>query len=311
LHRGRDRSKLCIMADRLRRTSLRVTEHAQRAVHYAKIEAGRLGHDRVGTEHLLLGLLHDQACLAAATLGRLEIQPETVRRRVEETVGRGPPHDGYPGHLPATRPFTIVLGLAGREAMELEHDRLGTEHLLLGLASEGEGVAAGVLQELGAGLLELREAVVAEYAEGVDPEPLPPDRGPPSWEPPPGAKLRGVVPLAQEHLLPSGDRLVLLSLEVWSDWFDLRYAVVYATPEPEGELPRPAVVGAVEVSDRAGTAYTNRTSTHPSFGMVRVHQHTFVPSPPAGTELLELRFGEPGTVRSAAPPLVVIDVSLR
>jgi hypothetical protein len=290
---------------------MRVTECAQRAVRYAKMEAGRLGHDRVGTEHLLLGVLHDQACLAAATLDRLEIRAEAVRRRVEETVGRGRPHDGYPGHLPTTKAFTIVLSLAGREAMELEHDRLGTEHLLLALASEGEGVAAGVLQQLGAGVLELREAVVAEYAAGVDPEPFPPDRGPPPWEPPPGAKLRGVVPLAQEHPLPSGDRLVLLSLEIWSDWFDLRYAVLYATPEPEGELPRPAVLGAVEVSDRAGTTYTNRTSTHPTYGMVRVHQHTFTPSPPAGTELLELRFGEPGTVHGASPPLVVTDVTLR
>jgi hypothetical protein len=290
---------------------MRVTERAQRAVHYARVEAGRLGHDRVGTEHLLLGVLRDEECLAAATLGRLQIQLETVRGRVEETVGRGQPHDGYPGHLPTTKAFTAVLGLAGREAMELEQDRLGTEHLLLGLASEGEGVAAGVLQQLGAGLLQLREAVVAEYAAGVDPEPFPPDRGPPPWEPPPGAKLRGVVPLAQEHLLPSGDTLVLLSLEVWSDWFDLRYAVVYATPEPEGELPRPAVLGAVEVSDRAGTEYTNWVSSHPAFGMVRIHQHTFVPSPPAGTELLELRFGAPGTARGEAPPLVVTTVTLR
>jgi hypothetical protein len=290
---------------------MRVTECAQRAVHYARIEAGRLGHDRVGTEHLLLGVLHDQACLAATTLGRLQIPPETVRRRVEETVGHGQPHDGYPGHLPTTKPFTIVLGLAGREAMELEHDRLGTEHLLLGLAGEGEGVAAGILQQLGAGLLELREAVVAEYADGVDPEPFPPDRGPPPWEPPPGAKLRGVVPLAQEHLLPSGDTLVLLSLEIWSDWLDLRYAVAYASPEPDGELPRPAVLGAVEVSDRAGTEYVNWTSLHPGVGIVRIHQRTFVPAPPAGTELLELRFGEPGTVREATPPLVVTTVTLR
>jgi hypothetical protein len=289
---------------------MRVTECAQRAVHYARMEAGRLGHDRVGTEHLLLGVLHDQACQATATLGRLEIPPETVRRRVEETVGLGQPHDGYPGHLPTTKAFTTVLGLAGREAMGLDHDRLGTEHLLLGLASEGEGVAAGVLQQLGAGVLELREAVAGQYAAGVDPEPFPPDRGPPRWEPPPGAKLRGVVPLAQEHPLPSGDTLVLLSLEVWSDWFDLRYAVVYATPEPEGELPRPAVLGAVEVSDRAGTEYTNWTSSHPAFGMVRIHQHTFVPSPPVGTELLELRFGGPGTVRGEAP-LIVTTVSLR
>jgi Clp amino terminal domain, pathogenicity island component len=290
---------------------MRVTECAQRAVRYARMEAGRLGHDRIGTEHLLLGVLHDQACLAAATLGRLEIQPEAVRRRVEETVGRGRPHDGHPGPLPTTKAFTIALGLAGREALELEQDRLGTEHLLLGLASQGEGVAAGVLQQLGGGLLALREAVVAEYVAGVDPEPFPPDRGPRSWEPAPGAKLRGVVPLAQEHPLPSGDTLVLLSLEIWSDRFDLRYAVVYATPEPQGELPRPAVLGAVEVSDRAGTTYTDKASMHPADGMVRVHQHTFLPSPPAGTELLELRFGQPGTAPGASPPLVVTTVSLR
>jgi hypothetical protein len=276
---------------------MRVTERAQRAVHYAKQEAGRLGHDRVGTEHLLLGLLHDQECLAVATLGRLGIAPETVRRRVEETVGRGQDQRNGLGYLrlPTTKPFTLVLGLAGREAMELDHDRLGTEDLLLGLAREGEGVAARVLQELGAGLLELREAVAAQYAAGVDPEPFPPDRGPPPWQPPPGARLRGVLPLAQEYSLPSGDQVVLISLEVWSDWFDLRYAVVYATPEPEGELPRPPVIGDCEVSDRAGTEYVNWTSSHPSFGMVRIHQRTFVPAPPAGTELLELRFSAPST----------------
>jgi Clp amino terminal domain, pathogenicity island component len=290
---------------------MRVTERAQRAVHYAKQEAGRLGHDRVGTEHLLLGLLHDEQCLAVATLGGLGIAPETVRRRVEETVGQGPGAPGMGFHLPTTKAFTLVLVLAGREAMELDHDRLGTEHLLLGLAREGEGVAARVLQELGAGLLELREAVADRYAAGVDPEPLPPDRGPPPWEPPPGARLRRVVPLAQEHPLPSGDQLVLLSLEVWSDWLDLRYAVAYATPEPEGELPRPSVIGDCEVSDRAGTTYTARTGSYPSYGMVRVIQRTFVPSPPEGTELLELRFSQPSTRPGEAPPLIVSTVDLR
>jgi hypothetical protein len=212
--------------------------------------------------------------------------------------------------LPTTKAFTIVLSLAGREAMELEGDRLGTEDLLLGLAREGEGVAARVLQELGAGLLELREAVAAQYAAGVDPEPFPPDRGPPPWEPPPGARLRRVIPLVREHPLPSGDLLVLISLEVWSDWLDLRYAVVHATPEPEGELPRPEVIGYCEVSDRAGTEYVNWTSSVPSFGMVRVHQRTFVPAPPAGTELLELRFSRPGTMPGEAPPLIVSTVDL-
>ena len=290
---------------------MRVTERAQRAVLDAKREAGRLGHDRVGTEHLLLGLLRDEQCLAVVTLGGLGIAPETVRHRVEETIGQGPGEPGMGFGLPTTKPFTLVLALAGRVTMEREGDRLGTEDLLLGLAREGEGVAARVLQELGGGLLELREAVAAQYAAGVNPEPLPPDRGPPPWEPPPGARLRRVIPLTQEHRLPSGDQLALISLEVWSDWFDLRYAVAYATPEPEGELPRPEVIGYCEVADQAGTIYTNRTSTHPSFGMVRIHQRTFVPSPPAGTELLELRFSQPNTMPGEAPPLIVSTVDLR
>jgi hypothetical protein len=288
---------------------MRVTEPAQRAVTQAKQEAGRLGHDRVGTEHLLLGLLGDPESLAVVTLASLGIQAETVRRRVEETVGQGHGPQVMGFYLPMTKPATQVLSLAGSEAMRLDHDRLGTEHLLLALASEGEGVAARVLQELGAGLLELREAVAAQDAAGVDPEPFPPDRGPPPWEPPAGARLRRVVPLGQEFPLPSGDQLVLLSLEAWSDWLDLRYAVIYATPEPEGELPRPAVLGGCEVADRAGTEYTNRTSSHPAFGMVRIHQRTFVPAPPDGTDQLELRFRAPS--RSEGEVQFVTTVDLR
>jgi hypothetical protein len=287
---------------------MRVTEPAQRAVTHAKQEAGQLGHDRVGTEHLLLGLLHDDQCRAVATLGELGIAPETVRRRIAETVGHGQGEQVMGFYLPTTKPFTLVLGMAGREAMRLEGDRLGTDHLLLGLANEGEGVAARVLQELGAGLLELREAVAAQDAAGVDPEPFPPDRGPPPWEPPAGARLGRVVPLGQEFPLPSGDQLVLLSLELWSDWLELRYAVVYATPEPEGELPRPAVLGGCEVSDRAGTEYVNRTSTHPSFGMVRIHQRTFVPSPPPGTERLELRFRAPSRVEGEVQFVTTVEL---
>ncbi|HEV3463533.1 MAG TPA: Clp protease N-terminal domain-containing protein, partial [Actinomycetota bacterium] len=245
---------------------MRVTECAQQAVLHARGEAGRLGHDRIGTEHLLLALLRDQGCLATAILGERGVEVETLRRRVEETVGPGQPGAARAGDagsgdedflagrdLPTTKPFSLVLGLAGREALELEQDRLGTEHLLLGLAREGDGVAARALEDVGAGLLQLREAVLSVYSAGADPEPLPDDRGPPSWQPPPGARLERVLPLVSEHPLPSGDLLVLLSLEIWSDWFDLRYAIVYATPEPEGDLPRPSVLGCCEVSDRAGT----------------------------------------------------------
>jgi hypothetical protein len=289
---------------------MRVTERAQHAVLDAKQEAGRLGHDRVGTEHLLLGLLRDQESLAVDTLAGLGIQVETVRRRVEETVGRGQGPQVMGFYLPMTKPASLVLGLAGSEAMRLDHDRLGTEHLLLGLAREGDGVAARALDDLGAGLLQLREAVISVYTAGADPEPLSADWGPPAWEPPAGAQFQRVLPLASEHPLPSGDLLVLLSLEIWSDWFDLRYAIAYATPEPEGDLPRPAVVGRCEVSDRAGTEYVNWFTSSPAWGMVRGHQHTFVPAPPPGTEVLELRFNAPSTPVGETRPLVVSTVVL-
>jgi hypothetical protein len=303
---------------------MRVTECAQQAVLHARGEAGRLGHDRIGTEHLLLALLRDQGCLAAAILGERGVEVETLRRRVEESAGPGEGESragdagsGDEGRhlmagldLPTTKPFTLVLGLAGREALELEQDRLGTEHLLLGLAREGDGLAAQVLEDAGAGLLQLRQAVLSVYSAGADLEPLPDDRGPPPWEPPAGARLERVLPLVSEHQLPSGDLLVLLSLEIWSDWFDLRYAVVYATPEPEGDLPRPSVLGRCEVSDRAGTEYVNWHTVSPAYGMVRVKQHTFVPAPPPGTEVLELRFSAPSVPVGEGPPLVVSTVVL-
>jgi Clp amino terminal domain, pathogenicity island component len=296
---------------------VRVSRCAQQAVLHARGEAGRLGHDRVGTEHLLLALLRDQECLATAALSRRGVEAETARRRVEEAAGPGRADRRGGGQdplehlrLPMTKPVTLVFGLAAREARELEHDRVGTEHLLLGLAREGDGVAARVLEDLGAGLLELREAVIALYTAGTEPEPLPPDRGPPPWLPPAGARLRRVLPLEREYRLPSGDRLVLLSLEIWSDWFDLRYAVAYATPEPEGDLARPWVVGHLEVSDRAGTEYRSRHSLAPAYGMVRVHQHSFVPAPPPGTEVLELRFLPPPDAPGEGRPLVVSTVVL-
>jgi hypothetical protein len=99
---------------------------------------------------------------------------------------------------------------------------------------------------------------------------------------------------------------VLLSLELWSDWLELRYGVVYATPEPQGELPRPEVLGGCEVADRAGTEYVNRTSTHPSFGMVRIHQRTFVPAPPPATD--QLRFRAPSRVEGEVQFVTSVDL---
>ena len=101
-----------------------------------------------------------------------------------------------------------------------------------------------------------------------------------------------------------------MKCEMQSDWFDVRYAVAYATPEPEGDLPRPSVLGRCEVSDRAGTDYVNRVTSCPAFGTVRVKQHTFVPAPPAGTEVLELRFLPPAAAPGEGRPLAVSTVVL-
>jgi len=137
----------------------------------------------------------------------------------------------------------------------------------------------------------------------------PPDRGPPPWEPPLGARLRRVIPVEQEHPLPSGDQLTLISLEVWTDWFELRYAIVFATPEPSGDVPRPHVLGQCQVSDAAGTEYRSHTG-HTTHGAVRVQGYTFVPAPPEGTQRLEVRFLPPSVPIGAAPPLVVATVEL-
>lgn len=113
----------------------------------AQEEARLLGHDYIGTEHVLLGLIHEQDGIAARTLEQLGISLETARREVESIVGTG---GGFPSaHIPFTPRTKKVLELSLREALQLGHDDIGTEHLLLGLVREGEGVAARVLSDLG------------------------------------------------------------------------------------------------------------------------------------------------------------------
>ena len=119
-----------------------------------------------------------------------------------------------------------------------------------------------------------------------------------------------MLPLVSEHPLPSGDLLVLLSLEIWSDWFDLRYAIVYATPEPEGDLPRPSVLGRCEVSDRAGTEYINWVSSSPAYGMVRVQPAHLRAGPAAGHRGAGAALQRPLGRPRGGPPLVVSTVVL-
>jgi ATP-dependent Clp protease ATP-binding subunit ClpC len=124
----------------------------------AQEEARSLNHGFIGTEHLLLGLIHEGEGIAAQALESLEISLEAVRAEVDKMVGSA---DSAPtGSPPFTSRAKKVLELALRESMQLGHDYIGTEHILLGIVREGEGVAAQVLVDLGADLSKVRQQVV-------------------------------------------------------------------------------------------------------------------------------------------------------
>ncbi len=136
----------------------RFTEKARRVVVYAQEEARMLNQNYIGTEHLLLGLIREQDGIAAKALESLNISLEDVHAQVEDLIGRG---TFVPtGHIPFTPRAKKVLELSLREALQLGHNYIGTEHILLGLIREGEGVAAQVLINLGADLEKVRSAVI-------------------------------------------------------------------------------------------------------------------------------------------------------
>jgi ATP-dependent Clp protease ATP-binding subunit ClpC len=124
----------------------------------AQEEARMLSHNYIGTEHILLGLIHEGEGVAAKALESLDISLEAVRAQVEEIIGQG--QQAPSGHIPFTPRAKKVLELSLREALQLGHSYIGTEHILLGLIREGEGVAAQVLQKLGADLNRVRQQVI-------------------------------------------------------------------------------------------------------------------------------------------------------
>ena len=135
----------------------RFTDRARRVVVLAQEEARLLNHDYIGTEHLLLGLAHEGQGVAAKALELLGIRLEAVRSQVEEVIGQG--QQAPTGHIPFTPRAKKVLELSLYEAKQLGHNYIGTEHLLLGLIREGQGVAAQVLVKLGADLSRVRQQV--------------------------------------------------------------------------------------------------------------------------------------------------------
>ncbi|MDO8580032.1 MAG: Clp protease N-terminal domain-containing protein, partial [Candidatus Omnitrophota bacterium] len=144
----------------------RFTERARKVIVYAKEEARRFNHDYIGTEHLLLGLVREGEGVAAAVLQKLGLDLETIRIEVEKLVQPGPQTQVL-GDIPFTPRSKKALELSAEEARALGHNYIGTEHLLLGLVKEGEGMAYRVLLNLGLDLGKLRNEVMDLLGSGI------------------------------------------------------------------------------------------------------------------------------------------------
>src|ERR1700749_878428 len=150
------------------------TPRAQQVLALARKEADRFNHNFVGTEHLLLGLIKLGQGVAVNVLQKLGLDLETVRMEVEKQVGTGPDQKMI-GNIPYTPRVKKVLALAAKEAKNLNHTYVGTEHILLGLLREGDGVAARVLKKLDIDIEQTRQEILKELdpnlAQGEEQEP--------------------------------------------------------------------------------------------------------------------------------------------
>ena len=141
------------------------SNQGRRVIVLSQEEARLLNHDYIGTEHILLGLVHEDEGVAAKALESLGISLDDVRHEVEELVDQGGSRPS--GHIPFTPRAKKVLELSLREALQLGHSYIGTEHILLGLVREGEGVACQALVKLGANLPTVRARVLQLVADGT------------------------------------------------------------------------------------------------------------------------------------------------
>jgi ATP-dependent Clp protease ATP-binding subunit ClpA len=149
----------------------RFTDRARRVVVLAQEEARMLDHGYIGTEHLLLGLVHEGEGVAAKALNAMDISLDKVRHEVEALIGHG--KEALSGHIPFTPRAKKVLELSLKESNQLGHNYIGTEHILLGVIREGHGVGAQVLVKLGADLSRMRQQVI-ELLSSYEAEPVTP-----------------------------------------------------------------------------------------------------------------------------------------
>ena len=269
----------------------RFTDRARRVVVLAQEEARLLNHNHIGTEHILLGLIHEGEGVAALALTELGISLEAVRAQVEAEIGQG--SEAPSGHIPFTPRAKKVLELSLREALQLGHNYIGTEHILLGLIREGEGVAAQVLVGLGAGLDRVRQQVVQLLADAGRPRPSRSRSGPPRIsQQAVTAMVAGGPGFYQERAGRAGpggaagprglprprppDRADLAGDLVGLAGPALRPAARRAAGHP----PMQEVALDWQVTDSAGMAYELTGAASSGGRLLRVHQLTFSPALP-------------------------------
>ena len=280
----------------------RFTDGAREAFSHANDEAQRLRHNYIGTEHLLLGILSVEGDVASRILKDVGLSVDTVRKTVELVTGTGPLEPIDPDVIGLTPRAKRLIELAVDEARQLGHEYVGTEHLFLGLAREGEGVAVGVLESLNVNIHD----VVHQLLEALSEQPrqvgttsadagtgrvavrVTPGNPPASPLPSSHPKLRDllrVIPVAQSRVVHS-TTITLLSLELYGDAFVANFRVVLRRSVP-GAGWRSLIC---HVEDDRAVEYQGT-----SFGEVLVldghWRLTFYFTPPLDTTARELRFG--------------------
>jgi Clp amino terminal domain, pathogenicity island component/UvrB/uvrC motif len=273
----------------------RFTDQARRVVAIAQEEARMLNRTRTGTEHLLLGLVHERDGVAAVALDSLGISPEAVRRQVEEISGQGQ-------EAPATHPqYTLrakkVLDLSRREALHLGHNHIGTEHILLGLIREGEGPAVQVLVELGADPGLVRQQVTQLVHDGYDegeaqagPAAAAPRAAPPAPRPGPVAgpdsRLLGEI-LARIEDMDSRLSAVEQRMGPGPDMRDLDRQITQARRDKESAVGTEDYEGAAALRDKERQLLADKAACHEEW----IAAHLDLPSLAEGFQRLSDEVG--------------------
>src|SRR5215469_1228899 len=227
----------------------RFTDRARRVVVLAQEEARMLDHNYIGTEHILLGLIHEGEGVAAKALVSLGIGLEAVRQQVEEIIGQG--QHAPSGHIPFTPRTKKVLELALSEALQLGHNYIGTEHILLGLIREGEGVAAQVLIRLGADLIRVRHKVI-QMLHGSEP--------PAGF----GRPHHGMISLVEPRLDAIEKRLAAIERRVGSgpDTSDLDEQIEMVRGQRESAVDNQEYEQAASLRDKEKQLLANKSARH-------------------------------------------------